>query len=224
MLLTIEGIDGAGKGTLAGGLAAQARAAGHKSAQLSFPRYQETRFARLVGQYLDGRFGKLDEVPARFAALLYAGDRHESRDVLLDLLADNDLVILDRYVASNIAYGAAKMPAAERDEIIDWIRELEFDVFELPRPDLTCLVATDAALAHALVGKKAARSYTEDTHDLHEADRGYMDRVAEVYHELARRQLDAPWFTVDPQDSDGTLRPPATLCSEVWATVAAALS
>ncbi len=216
MLLNIEGIDGAGKGTLTRGLQALAEAAGYSVATLSFPRYTETRFAKLVGKYLDGQFGSLEDVSVQFAALLFAGDRYESRDFLLSLIDQNDLVILDRYVSSNIAYGAAKCPEVEQQPIIDWIRQVEYEIFELPRPDLTCLVATDVQLAHELVGRKAARSYTEDSHDIHEADRGYMDRVANVYRRLAKDQWESVWSIVDPHDRDGELRPPEVLQGEVW--------
>jgi dTMP kinase len=216
MLLNIEGIDGAGKGTLTRGLVALAEKAGKRVATLSFPRYDETRFAKLVGKYLDGEFGSIDDVPVKFAALLYAGDRHESRDELLSLLADNDLLILDRYVSSNIAYAAAKCVGREREEIIAWIRQVEYEIFELPKPDLTCLVSTDAALAQNLIGRKEARSYTNDSHDIHEADRKFLDRVSDVYHRLAVDEWESPWFLVQPQDQSGQLRPPAELQREVW--------
>ena len=79
MLLAIEGIDGAGKGTLCRELLVRAKAAGINAATLSFPRYEETQFSDLVGRYLRGEMGAIDQVPVRQAALLYAGDRFESR-------------------------------------------------------------------------------------------------------------------------------------------------
>ncbi len=224
MLFTVEGIDGAGKGTLTKGLVALAEMAGYRVATLSFPRYGENRFARLVAQYLNGHFGKIDDVPAEFAALLYAGDRHESREKLLGLLADSDLVILDRYVASNIAYGAAKLPADERQRLIDWIREVEYEIFELPRPQLTCLIATAPATAQDLVGRKDNREYTDDSHDMHEENQDYLSRVAAVYRELAARQLDASWFVVDPGMGDGGLRSPEDLQREAWRRIEAELA
>jgi len=224
MLLNIEGIDGAGKGTLTRGLVELATKAGMRVATLSFPRYEETRFAKLSGKYLDGEFGSIDDVPIKFAALLFAGDRHESRDELLRLLAENDLLILDRYVSSNIAYAAAKCDGEARTEIIDWIRQVEYEIFELPKPDLTCLVSTDTALAQDLVGRKSARSYTDESHDIHEADRNYLDRVSDVYHCLAVDEWESPWFLVQPQGADGNLRSPADLQQEVWRRVEAMLS
>lgn len=221
LLFATEGIDGAGKGTLARHLLARAAAAGVRAAGLSFPRYGETRFAHLIADYLNGRFGGLAEVPVRFAVLLYAGDRMETLPALTDLLAGHDLVILDRYVASNVAYNAAKLPAAERPAMIDWILELEHRTFGLPVPDLTCLLATPPATADALVGRKDSRSYTAETRDLHESAAGYMAEVAAVYGELAVRL--PGWHTVDPTDGGGALRPPEAVAEEVWRAIAAAL-
>jgi len=218
MLIAIEGIDGAGKGTLTRELLALAAADGIAAAGLSFPRYEETKFSALIAQYLNGRFGTVDEVPARFAALLYAGDRFESLQTLQALIADNDLVILDRYVASNMAYNAARVDEAERDGLIAWLDETEFGIFGLPRPDLTVLLATQPAVADELVGRKGARGYTADSRDLHEADRDFMARVAAVYRRLAAAG-GAGWLEVDPAAADGTLRPPAAIAAEVWAAL-----
>lgn len=223
MLVAIEGIDGAGKGTLAQGLLALAAAEGVTAASLSFPRYDETAFAALIAQYLNGRFGSITQVPVRFAALLYAGDRYETRPKLEALLAQHRLVILDRYVASNMAYNAAKLAADERQDLIDWLDDTEFGVFGLPRPDLTLLVGTRPDVADALVGRKDARSYTAAARDLHEADRAFMAEVAVVYDDLARRGGDK-WLRLDPLDADGNLRPPADIAAEAWAAVQARLT
>ncbi len=215
MLLAIEGIDGAGKGTLCRELLAVVEAAGVRAAALSFPRYEETQFAELIGRYLRGEMGAITEVPVRYTALLYGGDRFESRDKLLALIAAHDLVILDRYVASNIAYNAAKLPEAERPDLIAWIEQLEFGLFDLPRPDLTLLLATSTETADRLVGEKGARSYTDATRDLHEANRDFLDIVAEVYGGLAQAG-GGSWLRVDPMDDAGNLRPPAAIAEAVW--------
>lgn len=219
MLFAIEGIDGAGKGTLAKNLLRLARSGGVTAASLSFPRYGETRFAELIGQYLNGRFGALDEVPVRFAALLYAGDRFESRDRLLELMSTHDLVILDRYVASNIAYNTAKLPADEQADFMAWIDETEFGIFDLPVPELTCLLETGTETADQLVSEKGARGYTSEDRDLHEADREFMVRVAALYDRLAAENSRSTWFRCRTQVDDGALRPPQEIAAEVWSQV-----
>lgn len=224
MLVAIEGIDGAGKATLAAHLLSLAAAEGVDARTLSFPRYDETRFAKLIGQYLNGRFGALDEVPVHFAALLYAGDRLESRGDLLALLERHALVVLDRYVASNSAYNAAKLAPDRQAEFIAWIDEVEYEIFALPPPRLTCLLSTETEVADRLVAAKAARPYTSRSRDLHEADRGYMDRVGAVYERLAAEDRRSTWFRCRTQDADGALRPPEAIAAEVWARLEAELA
>jgi len=215
MLIAIEGIDGAGKGTLTRHLLERAEADGIAAASLSFPRYEQTRFSTLIAQYLNGRFGAVDEVPARFAALLYAGDRLESLERLQALIAGHRLVILDRYVASNMAYQAARLPEADQAELIAWLDETEFETFGLPRPDLTVLLATRPDVADELVSRKAARSYTDEKRDLHEANQDFMARTAAVYARLAEQGGDA-WLVVETTAADGTLRPPDDIAAEIW--------
>src|SRR5712691_10595259 len=102
MLIAIEGIDGAGKRTQADLLKTQAEKVGFSVAILSFPRYGETLFAKSIADYLNGTFGNLAEVLPQFAALLYAGDRFESRSIITQGSRSHNILILDRYVASNL--------------------------------------------------------------------------------------------------------------------------
>ena len=62
MLIAIEGIDGSGKGTQARQLYDHLIAEDTSAALLSFPRYSDTVFGGLIGDYLNGRFGTLEQV------------------------------------------------------------------------------------------------------------------------------------------------------------------
>ena len=157
-LIAIEGIDGSGKGTQAARLREALAARGLKAALISFPRYQETFFGGRIGDFLNGRFGSLEEVHPFLAATLFAGDRLESRRMLLDALAANDVVVLDRYVASNIAHQAGKRDGAERQELTEWILKVEFEVNQLPKPDLAIVLDLPATRAQELIAKKIART------------------------------------------------------------------
>ena len=87
-LIAIEGIDGSGKGTQAAILVDRLRAAGRRCELLSFPRYRETKFGSKIGDFLNGRFGQLDQVSPFLVSLLFAGDRFESKRVLIRALAE----------------------------------------------------------------------------------------------------------------------------------------
>ncbi len=215
MLITIEGIDGAGKNTQTQQLKSRLEAEGRNVATLAFPRYGETFMARAVADYLNGRFGDMDASPPHFPALLFAGDRLESRGLLLDLLARHDVLLVDRYVASNMAHQAAKAPEAERAALIDWIAHLEYELYALPRPAATLYLDVTAEVSARLVARKKPRSYTDDVADLHERDLGYLAACRAVYHRLAEAQEGGPWLLVDCV-AEGAIRPPEDIHEEIW--------
>ena len=72
--IVIEGIDGSGKRTQIELLVRALEAKGVAVAQIGFPNYEQF-FGKLVGQFLNGEFGALEDVDPHFSAMLYAGDR-----------------------------------------------------------------------------------------------------------------------------------------------------
>ena len=213
LLVAIEGIDGSGKGTQAARLCESLRAAGTKCELFSFPRYRDTQFGAKIGDFLNGRFGNLNEVSPFLVSLLFAGDRFESRRVLLQAIAENDVVLCDRYVASNIAHQAAKVDGAERRELIDWVRYVEHQLYELPHPDRTLFLDLPVQQATELIALKVRRSYTDRTADLLESDSAYLQKVHDVYVQLAADE--AGWIRIDCLDG-GQIKPVDQIAGEVW--------
>jgi dTMP kinase len=216
MLLAIEGIDGAGKGTQAARLAETATEHGRRVASFSFPLYDDNPFSRAVADYLNGEFGAADEVHPELAALLYAGDRFHARPRIVSALQESDLVVCDRYVASNQAHQGGKLTGEARRRLLDWLEEVEYGEFALPRPQLVILLDAPVALARSLVGQKAARGYTTLEADIHEADAVHSSATREVYLELAERD---DWRVVSTAGGDGAARDVGDIAAEVWAAV-----
>lgn len=215
-LLAIEGVDGSGKNTQARLLLARAQAAGLRAASLAFPRYGKTLFAGLVADYLNGKFGPLDAVPPQLAALLYAGDRFESLAELRKLLADNDLVICDRYVASNLAYQSAKLPAPRRADFQRWVRRLEYEIYGLPAADLTLYLDVPVDTAARLMAQRRGRSYTDKTTDLHEADLEFLRATRQAYLDLSQSKDDGPWVWLSCVDDAGQMRTADDIAADIW--------
>ena len=216
LLLAIEGIDGAGKGTQAARLSETAAERGRRVASFSFPLYDDNPFSRAVADYLNGEFGTADEVHPELAALLYAGDRFHARPRIVSALQENDLVVCDRYVASNQAHQGGKLTGEARRRLLDWLEEVEYGEFALPRPQLVILLDAPVALARRLVGRKAARGYTTLEADIHEADAVHSSATREVYLELAERD---DWRVVSTAGDDGAARDVDDIAAEIWAAV-----
>lgn len=220
VLIAIEGIDGSGKGTQAVRLHANLLAAGRRASLLSFPRYQQTSFGQRIGEFLNGHYGSLDAVHPLLVSLLFAGDRFESRNLIEQTMATEEIVICDRYVASNMAHQAAKLPVDERRGLIDWIGRLEFSIYQLPQADLTLFLDVPVEQAQQLIAAKSRRGYTDKTADLQEADANYLQRVREVYTQLAREER---WTTIACVEA-GQVRPMDQITEDIVAAVSGVLS
>ncbi|TCO65694.1 dTMP kinase [Actinocrispum wychmicini] len=188
-LVVIEGLDGSGKRTLGGALTEAFQRRGAKVAQHAFPRYGEDVHADLVSDALHGRLGDVAD-SVHGMAVLFALDRHAARETLRADLNDFDIVLVDRYIASNAAYQAARLRQDERGEIVDWVAELEVKRFGLPVPDRQLLLKVPVELA-------ATRAENRDrVRDSYETDSGLQARCAAVYDGLARIGWLSPWLVL----------------------------
>jgi len=219
--IVLEGIDGSGKRTQLEALTLAFARRGLAFSEISFPNYSGF-FGKLVARYLNGEFGSLATVDPHFSALLYAGDRLESKPAIEAALASGKTVLADRYIGSNLAHQGARVRREKRGEFLAWLKQLEYAVYALPAEDLVVYLRVPVAEAHRLIGQKSGRDYTSLRHDLHEADVAHLEAAAEVYDELAR---EPNWLRIECFDAAaGTLRPPAEIHEEILAAVEARLS
>ena len=130
-LVVIEGLDGAGKRTLADRLTA---AFDGRVARFAFPRYTEDVHAELVRDALYGRMGDLAS-SVHGMAVLFALDRRAAAPRCAPRSPTHDVVLVDRYVASNAAYGAARLHEDAAGAFVAWVRALEIERFGIPVPD-----------------------------------------------------------------------------------------
>ncbi|MGN0040766.1 MULTISPECIES: dTMP kinase [unclassified Rhodococcus (in: high G+C Gram-positive bacteria)] len=191
-LIVVEGLDGAGKRTLSAGLVEAWRAAGARVATLAFPRYGRSIHADLGAEALRGQHGDTAS-SVEAMALLWALDRRDAADELRKLLAANDIVLLDRYVASNAAYTAARRHEDAAGPSVEWIRNLEYERFALPVPDLQVLLRVPVALA-AERARSRAESDAARERDAYERDGDLQYRTGEVYDGLAQRHWMSRWI------------------------------
>jgi dTMP kinase len=192
-LIALEGIDGSGKRTQLDLLAGALKARGLVTFRISFPRY-ESFFGKLVGQYLNGKFGALEAVDPHLSALLYAGDRLEAKPEIEAALSVGKYVLADRYIASNMAHQSARVPLERREEFLEWLKRLEYGVYALPAEDLVIYLRVPVAEAHRLVGLKSAREYTTLQRDIQEADTKHLEQTAKIYERLA---TETNWASID---------------------------
>jgi len=220
-LIAIEGIDGSGKRTQGELLTLTLKARGHSVYSTGFPQY-DSWFGKMVGQFLNGDLGPLETVDPHFSALLYAGDRFEAKSTLQGALYNGQIVLVDRYISSNLAHQTARVPPAKRSEFLEWIEHLEYRIYGMPRENLILYLRVPPHEAQRLVERKAARSYTTAQKDLLEASLRHLEDAAEMYDSLSRN---VPWATIQCFDAaSNAIREPEDIAADVLAAVEGVLT
>ena len=210
MLIAIEGVDGSGKRTLTEGLRKSFEAAGKSVTTLAFPRYGRSVTADVASEALHGQHGDLAS-SVYAMAMLFALDRAAAIDEIAGLTREYDVLILDRYVASNAAYTAARLHQDAAGDATAWVHALEYQRLGLPTPDWQILLAVSAELA----GERARRREESEpgrARDSYERDDGLQQRTGAVYAGLAEAGWGGRWLVVDADVDPGRLA--ATLTAE----------
>lgn len=194
-IIVVEGIDGSGKNTQTDKMLKAFLSSGVEASKISFPQYGKTFFAKEVASYLNGEFGSIEQISPKLSAMLYAGDRFECKEEIVNKSARDSVLICDRYVYSNVAHQIAKVPDENRNELREWIEALEFDLYKLPRPDLTIFLDVPPKVSSDLIFRKDARNYTDKKKDLHEEDDSYLLKVYKIFKDMAVREND--WVAIN---------------------------
>ncbi len=214
-LIVIEGLDGAGKSTQIEILSRYLQKNGIPSHFLHFPRVEAPFFGELIARFLRGDLGAIDSVDPYVVALLYACDRMDAAPILRDWLAEGHVVLLDRYVYSNVAFQCAKLSdKLQVDTLRKWILSLEFEHFGIPRPDLIIFLNVPFDFTRLRLTEKrqgGERSYLNGKDDIHEKDLTFQERVRQIY--LTQQHENSNFVVLECADENGNMLVPEAISS-----------
>ena len=200
-LIVIEGTDCSGKETQSNLLIEKLKSDGVRIEKFSFPNYNSPTGKIIGGPYLgksyicDGWFPEgAPNVDPKVSALYYAADRLYNIDKIKFLLDNGVNVILDRYVYSNMAHQGGKLDSeSDRNSMYDWLDNLEFNLLELPKPDIS--VFLHMPFEFSLILKKNR----EEDMDQNEKDKNHLINAENAFIELAKKY---DFYTIQCNDGD----------------------
>jgi len=141
-LIVIEGTDCSGKQTQTELLVNNLKSLGLKAISFGFPNYASPT-GKIIG---DAYLGKnsasiftegIENVDPKISSLYYAADRAYNIEIINKYLEEGYIVILNRYVESNMAFQGGKIKdIKKRNMMYEWLDNLEFVLLDLPRPDM----------------------------------------------------------------------------------------
>lgn len=200
-LIVIEGTDCSGKETQSNLLIEKLKSDGIRIEKFSFPNYNSPTGKIIGGPYLgksyicDGWFPEgAPNVDPKVSALYYAADRLYNIDKIKFLLDNGVNVILDRYVYSNMAHQGGKLDSeSDRNSMYDWLDNLEFNLLELPKPDIS--VFLHMPFEFSLILKKNR----EEDMDQNEKDKNHLINAENAFIELAKKY---DFYTIQCNDGN----------------------
>jgi dTMP kinase len=208
-LIVIDGADASGKTTQTNLLISRLKKAGYKVAIIDFPRYGQ-KSAIAVEEYLQGHYGKAADLGAYIPSIFFAVDRFAASLNFKKLLAQGHIVISNRYVTANMAHQGGKIGDNKaREKYFDWVIDLEYNIFKIPKPHLNIILNMPAKVSARLLKSRGRKK------DIHERDLAHLRSAEKTYLSLAKKFKSPIVYSV----VKGKLRSPEEIHEEIFKIV-----
>ena len=215
--IVIEGLDGSGKSTQLKLLKEYLEINKISYKYLHFPRTDNGIFGDLVARFLRGDLGDNNEVNPYLVGLIYAGDRNDSKSDIKKWLDAGELVIIDRYVYSNMAFQGAKLKEYDdKLKLRDWLIKLEYNYYKIPKPDISFFLDVPFSFTtNSLTNQREGddRNYLKGKKDIHEADLSFQENVRQEYLDLIK--TDSDFKLIECFNKDGNMLPPDNIFNKL---------
>lgn len=175
-LIIIEsGSDASGKATQSKKLYERLINEGYNCMKITFPDY-DSESSALVKMYLRGDFGSNpNDVSPYVASTFYAADRYASFKTKWEkFYNEGGIIISDRYTTSNMVHQAAKMAEEEKEKFLNWLCDLEFNLYGIPEPDQVIFLDVDPMVSQQLMKNRLNKITGEEEKDIHESNEEYL--------------------------------------------------
>lgn len=201
ILVSVEGLDGSGKGTQVNLLKEYLEKQGYKVAKYSFPQY-ESLIGKVISSYLKGEYGDVQSVPYELICIAYGADRAQASNEIKNLLNAGYIVLADRFTYSNI-FTAAKMPEEKWLPFISWIEEMEFNQLRVAKPHYNFYLHVDPEISIQRIAERGKRDYQEGKEDIHENNEKLLRDTSRAYLRLASSNTNK-WSIIDEMNTNST--------------------
>ncbi|MBX4190477.1 deoxynucleoside kinase [Candidatus Saccharibacteria bacterium] len=183
LFVVIEGSAGSGKTTQLNLLKERLRAVGHDAIVFDFPRYSHDS-SYFIKRYLNGEYGASKRVSAYTASLFYALDRYEAAREIKSALNEGKIILASQYAGANMAQQGSKfLDDVERRSFFVWADNVEFQMLDIPRPNINFYLRVPADVAY----EQKAKSHDEngDT-ETKKPNKDQLRKIVATYDLLCR--------------------------------------
>ena len=183
MIISITGIDLAGKHTQSELLAGKLRKYGYRVSSYSYPDYNSV-YGRIIRDYLEKKItmgtGEL--------FLIFLADMMKDKERIEREISTGSVIITDRYFVDTIAYQSAGGLDCAMLKAVE-------DAMGLPKPGMVVYIDIPASVATERKATHGGRP------DKYEEDAAYLEKARRAYEELFEEHYTgAEWIKIDGTD------------------------
>lgn len=217
IFISIDGSDGSGKSTQIKLLSEKLERIGFDFEIIKFPQYGK-KSAGLAEEYLNGKYGTADEVGPYVSSIFFTVDRFDAKGKIEKWLNEGKTVISDRYVSANMGHQGGKIKnEEERKSFFNWLYNLEYKIFRVPKPDINIILDVSPEISQRLLSTLNKKSYLEkQTRDIHESNEEHLINTANIYKELGESFDDFMLINCSPNN---ILLTPEKIGHKIWELV-----
>jgi len=216
-LFVIDGTDGSGKQTQFDLLKKHLDEDHVEYRTVSFPNY-DSPSSSLVKMYLSGEFGEnAQEISPYIASTFYAVDRYATfKKDFFQYYNDGGIILADRYTTANMVHQAGKIKdKEERKKYLDWLFDLEFNIYGLPKPTTVFFLNMPPEKVKELI-KNRENKFTHDAKkDIHERN---PEHLKDAYQAACDLVSTYGWNQIDCV-KDNVIRTREDIHNEIYAIV-----
>jgi len=216
-LFVIDGTDGSGKQTQFDLLKKHLDEDHVEYRTVSFPNY-DSPSSSLVKMYLSGEFGEnAQEISPYIASTFYAVDRYATfKKDFFQYYNDGGIILADRYTTANMVHQAGKIKdKEERKKYLDWLFDLEFNIYGLPKPTTVFFLNMPPEKVKELI-KNRENKFTHDSKkDIHERN---PEHLKDAYQAACDLVSTYGWNQIDCV-KDNVIRTREDIHNEIYAIV-----
>ena len=216
-LFVIDGTDGSGKQTQFDLLKKHLDEDHVEYRTVSFPNY-DSPSSSLVKMYLSGEFGEnAQEISPYIASTFYAVDRYATfKKDFFQYYNDGGIILADRYTTANMVHQAGKIKdKEERKKYLDWLFDLEFNIYGLPKPTTVFFLNMPPEKVKELI-KNRENKFTHDSKkDIHERN---PEHLKDAYQAACDLVSTYGWNQIDCV-KDNEIRTREDIHNEIYSIV-----
>ena len=197
----IEGGDGCGKKTQTKILVDWFNQNSQPTETIDFPQ-RYAFFGKLIYEGLeDNLYGDFVSLHPKIASVLWAADRAIAGSKLEGWLSSGKNIVADRYVSANKIHQGGKIhDEKERKDFLEWLDEMEFGQFKIPRPDRVLYLDVPYEISQRLMServKKGEANPLKDKPDQHESN---LQHQIDARRSAAAMLIESGWTKIQCSD------------------------